>query len=77
MILTFPVKNTFRIDMDGVKILSLMSGGNVAVSGKFKTRTFVKMYSLDDGQMFWNLPQLVGASEITLRGRLCLAISFG
>ena len=77
MILIFPVKNTFRIDMDGVKILSLMNGSNVAVSGKFKTRTFVKVYSLDDGQMFWNLPQIVGASETTLRGKLCLAISLG
>ena len=52
--------------MDGVKIVSLMSGGNIAVSGDFETRKFVKVYSLDDGKMFWNLPQLVGVSEITL-----------
>ena len=58
--------------MEGVGYLSLMTGGRVAICGPNE----LLIYSLNAGQMIWSLEgRFTGMTEVSLTGRVCLAIS--
>ena len=76
--LTFVVKNTFGIQVDVLTNLSLITGGKVAVFEDKYNQGLLKVYDLNSGQLIWNLTRqgMKGMTEVSVIGKLCLAISF-
>ena len=76
--LTLVVQSIFNIHMDGVGNLTLVTGGKVAIFNDKVNRGLIEVYDSNTGQLIWNLisEEMKGMTEVSVGGKLCLAISF-